>query len=102
MTEFRKLVRDNIPDIIKSEGKIPVTHIASDEEYGAALVDKLGEEVDEFRSSGETEELADILEVIDAICEFKGIDKDKLRQVRQKKTLQRGSFSKRIILDRVK
>ena len=102
MTVYKKLVRDNIPDIIKSDGKSPTTHIASDEEYGKALVDKLREEVDEFRASGEIEELVDILEVIDAICKFRGIDKDKLQQVRQDKVQQRGSFSKRIILDRVK
>ena len=102
MTEYGKLVRDNIPGIIESSGKTSVTHIANDKEYDAALVNKLDEEVDEFRASGETDELADILEVIDAICESRGIDKDYLQQVKQEKAQQRGSFTKKIILDRVK
>ena len=35
--EYHKLVRDNIPDIIKGNGQIPITHIASDEEYKEKL-----------------------------------------------------------------
>lgn len=47
--------------------------VASDEEYGKALEDKLREEAEEFIESENPEELADILEVVVAICESRGI-----------------------------
>jgi len=96
-----KLVRDKIPEIIKKDGKKPVTHIASDEEYWDRLKDKLVEEVDEFIEESTEEELADIIEVINAICEHKNFDKDSLEQLRKKKAEERGGFQDKIILDRM-
>jgi len=48
------------------------------------------------------EELADILEVINAICDFKKINKKELELIRKKKTKERGGFKERIILDETK
>ena len=101
MTEHNKLVRDKIPEIIRASGKTPVTHMAEAEEFDQALVNKLDEEVREFTASGSPEELADVLEVIDAICAARGMNKSDLRKLKDKKTKERGSFSKRIILDSV-
>lgn len=98
----RKLVRDKIPEIIKHAGKNPVTHIADDIEYWTSLKDKLREEVDEFTQDSTEEELVDILEVINAICDFKKIDKGKLEELRKKKADERGGFKDKIILDSVK
>ncbi|HIH39145.1 TPA: nucleoside triphosphate pyrophosphohydrolase, partial [Candidatus Woesearchaeota archaeon] len=49
--EKSKLVRDKIPQIIKNNGDKSVFHIASDEEYGSKLNEKLIEEVNEWSSS---------------------------------------------------
>ena len=46
-----KLVRDKIPQIIRSKGLQPITYVADVDEYGARLWDKLAEEVDEFIAS---------------------------------------------------
>jgi predicted house-cleaning noncanonical NTP pyrophosphatase (MazG superfamily) len=46
-----KLVRDKIPQIIRSKGLEPVTYVASADEYGIRLPDKLREEVEEFIAS---------------------------------------------------
>jgi len=78
--KYNKLVRDKIPEIIKDNGNIPITHIASNEEYKEKLKTKLKEEVNEFLEESNKEELADILEVIYAICDFYEIDKEELEK----------------------
>jgi len=97
--KYNKLVRDKIPEIIKNKGAVPIAHIADDEEYWQKLKEKLQEEVDEFLKDSNEEELADILEVIYAICDFKNFDKEKLELLRKKKTEERGGFKDKIILD---
>ena len=96
-----KLVRDKIPEIIKSDGKNPITHIASEEEYWDRLKLKLNEEVSEFLEDNTQEELADILEVIYALCEHKNWSQQEIETIRKIKSEEKGSFEKRIILDRV-
>lgn len=97
--KYEKLVRDNIPDIIRKKGGNPVTHIAESEEYWQKLKEKLLEEVREFCDAENIEEMADILEVIDAILDHKGFDHGELVRVKDKKAEERGRFKKRIILD---
>lgn len=99
--KYNKLVRDKIPEIIKRDGNKSITHIADDQEYWEKLKEKLKEEVDEFLKNSTEEELADILEVIYAICDFKKIDRQKLELLRKKKAKKRGEFRKKIILDEV-
>ena len=100
--KYNKLVRDKIPEIIKHKGAVPITHIAEDEEYWQKLKEKLQEEVNEFLKDSNEEELADILEVIYAICDFKNFDKGKLELLRKKKAEERGGFKDKIILDETK
>ncbi len=100
--KYNKLVRDKIPEIIKSKGEKVTTHKASDEEYWSKLKEKLKEETDEFIKEDNKEELVDIVEVINAICEFKEINKDELESLRKKKSKERGEFKDRIILDEIK
>ena len=100
MKIYNKLVRDNIPKIMIQNGATPITRILSDEEYLTELNKKLLEEVKEYLESGEIEELADIEEVILAILNIKGLTKDDLEEVRLIKSKKRGSFKKRIFLER--
>ena len=46
---MEKLVRDKIPDIIRADGEEPSIRIASKDEFYTLLVQKLDEEVDEFK-----------------------------------------------------
>lgn len=94
---YTKLVRDKIPEIIKAKGINPINHIADEEEYGRALLDKLKEEVEEFIKDPCREEMADIMEVIYAILEYKNYSFDEVDRVRRKKLEERGGFKKRII-----
>lgn len=100
--KYNKLVRDKIPEIIKADGQTPVTHIANKQEYKQKLLEKLQEEVDEFFKEKNTEELADILEVIDAICKLKNVNMEKLQKIKQQKAENRGGFQQRIILEEIK
>lgn len=98
---YDKLVRDKIPEIIKSKGEMPFTHIAEEQEYEEALTRKLQEEKDEFLANPSVEEAADILEVLRAICALKNISLDNVEAVRQQKAAKRGGFEQRIILEKI-
>lgn len=99
MIRYNKLVRDLIPRIIQQEGKQCHTRILSDQEYQKALIQKLQEEVTEFTEEPNLEELADILEVIQALAEALDSDIETVREIQQQKTLSRGGFDKRIFLE---
>ncbi len=98
--DLNKLVRDNIPKIIKNKGETPIIRVAKDKEYEEALINKLYEEVREFLENPSMEEVADVLEVMHAICTLKGVDLKTLEETRQKKKEECGGFSSRIILER--
>lgn len=96
---YHKLVRDKMPDVIAAKGDRAVTHMADDEEYWIKLVEKFGEDFEEFIQSGSEERLVDLLEILRAICEFKKIDHMKIDSLREEKAKLRGGFKKRIVLD---
>lgn len=99
MKEYHKLVRDAIPEIIKNKGENVTFHIATEAEFETALINKLQEEVIEFTTAPSIEELADIMEVVEAYLEFKKISTTELKKVQTDKKAKRGGFSKRIILE---
>lgn len=97
--QYNKLVRDRIPDIIKSKGGNPTIHIADSDELRKRLADKLYEEVREFLNDWNVQELADISEVIRAFSEAIGSSPQQVEWVRQKKAQEKGGFSGGIVLD---
>jgi predicted house-cleaning noncanonical NTP pyrophosphatase (MazG superfamily) len=92
-----KLVRDKIPQIIRSKGQVPIVYVASADEYRTSLKAKLREEVQEFLDSDDPEELADILEVLYALAQDRGTDRQQLEKLRAIKAEERGGFVERII-----
>ena len=100
--QYNKLVRDKIPEIIKSNGDVPVTHIASDNEYKNKLREKLQEEVKEYLESSKTEELADILEVISALADTHQVSFEEIQKSQKDKHEKRGGFKEKIILEETK
>ncbi len=95
---YNKLVRDEIPEIIKKSGLSCKTSTLEPEAYLDALDQKLQEETTEYLQSNSSEELADILEVVYAIAEARGCPKEQLEALRLKKRQARGGFEKRIFL----
>lgn len=99
MKTFNKLVRDKIPEIIEADGRNCKTHILTDEEYLIGLEEKLNEEVAEYQKDKNLEEMADVLEVLQAICIARGYSLEELEALRKKKANDRGGFSKKIFLE---
>jgi predicted house-cleaning noncanonical NTP pyrophosphatase (MazG superfamily) len=95
---MQKLVRDLIPDIMKKNGQIPDTFIATESEYSKFLIEKLLEEVKEYCIAENEEELADILEIIDAIIKNKNFSKKNIVKIKNEKNVLKGKFKKKIIL----
>lgn len=99
-----KLVRDKIPELIQAhDGFTPQTRILDDDaEYEKYLHLKLIEESREVAATSSveeiTEELADLQEVIDVLCELKGIQRRDIHAAQTAKREKRGSFAKRILM----
>ena len=87
---YNKLVRDKIPEIIKNNGEIPKIRILNDEEYKEELELKLYEEYKEVIESNSTdrlEELADLLEVINALANLENKDLSDIIEIANNKSL---------------
>lgn len=102
MPVYNKLVRDLIPQVIKSTGKGCRTRILDEDEYKKELVIKLKEESEEYYSAQEPkqslEELADMLEVIRALATVHGATWEQLEALREQKAKARGGFQERVYL----
>ena len=101
MTIYNKLVRDRIPEIIEQSGKHCKTRVLSFEEYELSLRKKLAEEVEEYLTSNDSNELADIIEVVYALAELHKINPEELEYIRLEKAKIRGGFEQRIFLESV-
>jgi len=99
MKTYNKLVRDNIPKIIKKDGGECKFHAANNDEYKILLFAKLREEVDEFITKPSAEEIADVLEVIETIARVNGIGLDEIKMWKMDKKATHGGFNKKIVLE---
>ena len=103
---FNKLVRDNIPNIIKNNGEEVVYRELSNEEYMIELLNKLKEEVNEVIDSNNKdellEELADVYEVIKSLAENDNSSINEIIAIADKKREKRGGFSKKYFLEKTK
>ncbi len=104
-SEYPKLVRDRIPQIIlDKEGTQVSTRILSDDkEYARYLRLKVVEEAEELRQASSrhnvAEEIADIYEVIGAILELYEITPTEIHGIQMQKRTQRGGFSRRLLME---
>lgn len=98
---YNKLVRDRIPELIRESGRKYTSRILSDEEYLKALIDKVIEEMEDYRESGNEEELADVYEALDCLMKFKKYEPLRMDYLKLMRRESRGSFMKRILLEEV-
>lgn len=101
---FNKLIRDKIKDKIESNGEVAITRILNDNEYKIELLKKLKEECNEVLESKTVdellEELADVYEVLNSICILEGKTIADVIELANLKKEKRGSFEKRIFLEK--
>lgn len=95
---YNKLVRDNIPEIIRNNNETPIIKTLNNEEYLRALKAKLQEEVDEFLESNDIAELADILEVVDALSTANNSSLNEVMDIKIRKAEKNGKFENKIFL----
>ena len=91
-----KLVRDQIPAIIAKKGdSVRVRRLSGDKLF-EALTDKLLEEAAEFANDPSAEELADVLEVVEALAQHVGIEA--VADAKRRKARDRGRFKDGVFL----
>ncbi len=101
MKVYNKLIRDKIPEIIESTGKKYKIEVLDDLQYKHALDEKLKEELDEYLTDDTVNELADLVEVIYAVLDYKGVTLEAFENIRLDKHKSRGAFTKRLFLEYV-
>lgn len=105
-TPKNKLIRDNVPNSITEQGRTPNLKILSDSEFEKEIFNKLldeAKEVVEAQNDAEhlLEELADVLEVIDSIANFKKLNTNQIKNIQTEKRKKWGGFDQKIWLESV-
>lgn len=99
--EYNKLVRDYFPELMKEKGREVEIEVLDSKQYSEKLMEKFKEEVDKFSNAGTDRllsEIVDLLEVVYAIAEHRGITESEVEFMRQLKKNRSGGFRKKIML----
>ena len=98
-TTYGKLIRDRIPEILEAEGLRYEVAPLDGAAFRAALLAKLVEEAGEAAvardADGLVTEIADLLEVVDALLRAEGIDSARVLAEQTKRRAERGGFEGR-------
>jgi predicted house-cleaning noncanonical NTP pyrophosphatase (MazG superfamily) len=101
--KYPKLVRDKIPELVESQNKKATVRILTDDnEYLNFLLSKLVEEATELANAksedNQLEELADVLEVVEAIIVLKKLNQSDISKIQDQKRQERGGFKERLLM----
>ena|SRR3989338_10502610 len=102
MRIFKKLIRDNMPEIMAAKGTPIHTRMLSDDaEFIAALENKLLEEVQELRNKENPAlvQIAYMEEILDALMKAYKILPEDVAAERKRKFEERGGLEKRLFLE---
>jgi predicted house-cleaning noncanonical NTP pyrophosphatase (MazG superfamily) len=99
---YDKLIRDRIPEAMDRDGVRFEVGVLNGRAYRDALLAKVVEEAEELREAAAREdvvkELADVLEVLEALMQADGIDVEQVRAVQAARRRDRGGFERRLVL----
>lgn len=97
-----RLVRDQIPRLVREAGhEVHFRELPAADKPGF-LKRKVAEEAAELERASpgaEKEEIADVLEALEALIRVRGYDRDSLRQVKQAKLKRRGGFERCFVVE---
>lgn len=100
MKQYKKLVRDKIPEIINKDGySCSVLKLTNDEDFANSLAVKLLEESIEYANNDDSvEELADLFTVFIYILSVKGVSFSDFLKIYSKKLEEKGGFDEKYFL----
>lgn len=99
--EYNKLVRDYYPELLKQKGKTTEIEVLGGCQYSEKLMENFDEGVSNFKKANSDRllsEIIDLLEIVYAIADHRGITESEVDFMRQLKKNQSGGFKKRIML----
>lgn len=98
---YNKLIRDKNVEIMENLGHKVEYEILDDERYNVELDEKLKEEVNEYLADYSVEEMADVMEVIYAMLDYRGITMEEVEKARIEKRNRKGAFKNKVFLKTV-
>jgi predicted house-cleaning noncanonical NTP pyrophosphatase (MazG superfamily) len=100
-----RLVRDQVPRLVREAGHaVSFRAAAAGEERARFLKRKVAEEAQELMAAGpgeEREEVADLLEALEALLLERGVSRDELKVVKEAKRRRRGGFERCFVVESV-
>lgn len=97
-----KLVRDQVPRLVREAGHHVQFREAAPAERAAYLKRKVADEAAELLAADpgqEREEVADLLEALETLLRVRGYDRDDLKLVKEAKRKRRGGFERFLIVE---
>lgn len=97
-----RVVRDRIPELVREAGHDVQFRSLSAEERPRFLKQKIANEARELLAADlakEKEEVADVLEALEAFILARGFERDDLRRVKEHKKKQRGGFERAFVVE---
>ena len=102
VVKYNKLIRDNIPKIIKEAGWKPTIRTLRKDEFLKALKKKVSEEAKELIQAkdkkGIIDEIVDIQELLDVLASEIKLTKAEIKKHQIAKRKKRGGFKKHLFL----
>ncbi len=101
MTYYNKLVRDKVPELIESSGKVPFISTIEDEDYSDSIIALIRESADDFSESGEVNELLDIVEAVRSLVISMDMEWEDFISALEEKYNQKGGYEDGVLLKEV-
>lgn len=97
-----RVVRDKIPELVREAGHSVAFREVTGDERPRFLKQKVANEAQELLRADvgkEKEEIADVLEALEAFIRSRGVDRDDLKRIKDAKRKRRGGFDKVYVVE---